>query len=210
MLQRAYDDDEDPAAGFWEFPGGRLDDGEEALDAARREWAEETHLQVPDGDLTGLWNAGNGRYRGFVLTVPSEDAIDILGDRDEVDNPDDPDGDQVESLAWWDPRQLKDNPAVRPELSGDVKRVRRALKSAGNAETLREYWTHEAHGGPTNFAYADAIKWGTPGDFMRAVNLLMEHAHMTEEQAKGYANLMHHRALGYWPAQHAQMEGKGG
>jgi hypothetical protein len=72
----------------------------------------------------------------------------------------------------------------------------------GDAETLREYWTHEAHGGPTDFAYADEIAWGTPGDFMRAVNLLKEHAHMTDEQAKGYANLMHHRALGYWPAQH--------
>lgn len=78
----------------------------------------------------------------------------------------------------------------------------------GDAETLREYWTHEAHGGPTHFAYADEIKWGTPGDFMRAVRLLMEHARMSEEQAKGYANLMHHRALGYWPAQHARMEGK--
>lgn len=79
----------------------------------------------------------------------------------------------------------------------------------GDAETLREYWTHEAHGGPTHFAYADEIKWGTPGDFMRAVALLKEHAHMTDEQAKGYANLMHHRALGYWPAQHARMEREG-
>jgi hypothetical protein len=50
----------------------------------------------------------------------------------------------------------------------------------GDAETLRQYWTHEAHGGPTDFAYADAIKWGTPGDFMRAVALLKEHAHMTD------------------------------
>ena len=79
-------------------------------------------------------------------------------------------------------------------------------KGAGNAETLREYWTHEAHPGPTHFAFADQIKWGTGGDFDRAVALLMEHAHMTEEQAKGYANLMHHRALGYWPAQHAAMD----
>ena len=67
----------------------------------------------------------------------------------------------------------------------------------------------QAHGGPTDFAYADEIAWGTDGDFMRAVRLLKEHAHMTDEQAKGYANLMHHRALGYWPAQHARMEGKG-
>ena len=35
----------------------------------------------------------------------------------------------------------------------------------GDAETLREYWTHEAHGGPTDFAYADEIAWGTDGDF---------------------------------------------
>jgi 8-oxo-dGTP pyrophosphatase MutT (NUDIX family) len=76
----------------------------------------------------------------------------------------------------------------------------------GDAETLREYWAREAHGGPTNFAYADQIKWGTPGDFNRCTSLLMEHGHMTEDQAHGYCNLEHHRALGYWPAQHAQME----
>jgi 8-oxo-dGTP pyrophosphatase MutT (NUDIX family)/2'-5' RNA ligase len=81
-----------------------------------------------------------------------------------------------------------------------------ANKAADPAEVLHEYWTREGHGGPTDFAYADEIKWGTPGDFMRAVALLKEHAHMTDEQARGYANLLHHRALGYWPAQHAQME----
>jgi hypothetical protein len=80
----------------------------------------------------------------------------------------------------------------------------------GSAETLREYWAREAHGGPTRFAYADQIRWGEDGDFMRAVRLLMEHAHMTEEEAKGYANLEHHRVLGYWPAQHARMDRKDG
>ena len=74
----------------------------------------------------------------------------------------------------------------------------------GDAETLREYWTHEAHGGPTDFAYAEAIKWGTEGDFYRCTSLVMEHGHMTEEQAHGYCNLLHHRALGYWPAEHAK------
>jgi len=131
MLQRAVSEDEDPAGGFWEFPGGRLDGDEDPLEAARREWAEEVGLEVPDGDLTGLWNASNGKYRGFVLTVPSEDGVDIFGDRDDVANPDgDPDGDITEALAWWDPGQLKDNPALRPELAEDHKRVRRALKSA--------------------------------------------------------------------------------
>jgi 8-oxo-dGTP pyrophosphatase MutT (NUDIX family) len=154
MLQRAYDDD-DPAGGYWEMPGGRLEPDEEALEAACREWSEETGLTCPEGDLTGIWSASNGRYRGFVLTIPSEDAVDILGPRDAVGNPDDEDGDLVEALAWFDPKQIRDNPSIRPELAEDHKRVRRALKSAGNAETLREYWTHEAHPGPTHFAYAD-------------------------------------------------------
>jgi hypothetical protein len=76
----------------------------------------------------------------------------------------------------------------------------------GDAETLRQYWTHEAHGGPTDFAYADEIAWGTPGDFDRCTRLVMEHGHMTEEQAHGYCNLRHHEALGYWPAEHAKRE----
>ena len=81
-------------------------------------------------------------------------------------------------------------------------------KKGGSAETLREYWTHEAHGGPTHFAGAKEIAWGTPGDFMRCVALVKEHAGMSDEHAKGYCNLLHHRALGYWPATHARMEGK--
>jgi len=134
MLQRAIDSDDDPAAGFWEFPGGRLDDNETALDAAIREWQEEVGVRLPGGELDGLWNSSNGRYRGFVLTVPSEDVVDAFGDRDEIDNPDhDPDEDSIEALAWWDPGQLKDNPAIRPELAEDFKRIRRAL--AKSAET---------------------------------------------------------------------------
>jgi 8-oxo-dGTP pyrophosphatase MutT (NUDIX family) len=129
MLQRAFDED-DPAGGFWEFPGGRLDDGEDALQAASREWEEEVGLKLPDGDLDGIWNSSSGKYRGFVLTVPSEDAVDILGPRDDVENPDDPDGDLVEALAWLDPKLLRDNPSIRPELAEDAKRVRRALKKA--------------------------------------------------------------------------------
>ena len=83
------------------------------------------------------------------------------------------------------------------------------LGKSGNAETLREYWAHEAHPGPTRFEFADQIAWGTPGDFDRCTSLVMEHGHMTEEQAHGYCNLEHHRALGYWPAQHARMEREG-
>lgn len=213
MLQRAFDED-DGAGGRWEFPGGCLEPGEEAFEAARREWSEETGCPIPDGELTGIWGSSNGKYRGFVLTVPSEDAVDILGARDAVENPDDPDGDLVEALAWWEPKLLRDNPAVRDELSEDHKRVRRALKSAGlekasahgrtSAEILREYWTHEGHPGPTQYALEQKIRWGEPDDWYRCVSELTPY--IGGEGAKGYCNLRHHEVLGYWPAQHAEMD----
>jgi 8-oxo-dGTP pyrophosphatase MutT (NUDIX family) len=126
MLQRDYDD-EDPAAGMWEFPGGCLEDGEDSLAAARREWAEETGLPVPTGEPQGYWESYNGVYQGYVLTVPSEDALPILGERGQVNNPDDPDGDHVEALAWWDPETLRGNPAIREELHADMNAVLHAI-----------------------------------------------------------------------------------
>lgn len=35
----------------------------------------------------------------------------------------DPDGDLIESLAWWDPATLAGNPAVRPELAASLPEV---------------------------------------------------------------------------------------
>lgn len=127
MIQRSYLDDDDPAAGFWEFPGGRLDDGESPIQAAKREWSEETGLAVPDGELSGSWTSYNGIYQGFVLTIPHEAALPILGDRDDHENPDDPDGDDTEAIAWWNPDQLRDNPAVREEMHADMNAALRAI-----------------------------------------------------------------------------------
>ncbi|MFB8182624.1 phage portal protein [Streptomyces sp. NPDC055966] len=126
MLQRALDD-EDPAAGFWEFPGGHLEGDETPLQGAWREWAEETGCIPPPGEKTGTWTSPNGIYQGIVWTVPDESCVLTNGCRDTVSNPDDPDGDQVESIAWWDPAQLPGNPAVRPELLEAIEDVMTAL-----------------------------------------------------------------------------------
>jgi len=125
MLQRALTDD-DPAGGFLEFPGGHIEGSESPLEAAVREWCEETGLDLPDGSFTGEWASSNNIYRGFVYTVESENLIDIF-DRDWASNPDDPDGDQVEVVAWFDPDHLADNSAVRPELAADLNQVQAAL-----------------------------------------------------------------------------------
>jgi 8-oxo-dGTP pyrophosphatase MutT (NUDIX family) len=138
MLQRAHDETE-PAGGTWEFPGGRADGDETPLDAAAREWAEETGCKVPSGTPQPGWVSSNGKYHGFILDVPDEGAVDILGSRDDVTNPDDPDGDNVETLAWWDPDHLVGNPSVRPELLTDVDRVRQALGVLKNISGAGDY-----------------------------------------------------------------------
>lgn len=125
MLQRALDP-EDPAAGCWEFPGGHLEGNESPLRGAWREWAEEVHLIPPPGERTGSWVSPNGVYEGIVWTVDSEDAVPLL-DRDQVSNPDDPDHDAVEAIAWWDPTLLPGNPAVRAELLENLDEVLAAL-----------------------------------------------------------------------------------
>jgi 8-oxo-dGTP pyrophosphatase MutT (NUDIX family) len=127
MLQRSVDPD-DPASGTWEFPGGHVETGETARAAAVREWQEETGVLLPVESMMSLppepaW--ASGVYAGFVLDVPSESMLNTAGDQ--VTNPDDPDGDVVEALAWTDPSHLPGWPALRPELAGDLDAVLPAI-----------------------------------------------------------------------------------
>ena len=98
---------------------------------------------------TAAWTSRNGVYQGFVLHVPSEDAIVVHEGRDQVTNPDDPDGDQVEAIAWWDASQLPGNPAIRPELVADLDLVMGAIAAPAvtkSAETAHLASTHDPLG----------------------------------------------------------------
>lgn len=126
MLQRAHDDS-DPAGGTWEFPGGHVDEGETTRQGAWREFEEETGCLIPDGALPKAeWDSVNGNYRGHVYETPCESDVN-LSDRGDVVNPDNPDGDYFEAIAWFDPADLSNHPGLRPELKADCASVQHAL-----------------------------------------------------------------------------------
>jgi 8-oxo-dGTP pyrophosphatase MutT (NUDIX family) len=118
LIQRALVTD-DPAGGTWEFPGGSIEAGEDPRTAAFREFAEETGAPVPDtARVVADWTSPNGVYQGFLAVVSTEDDVSINTDPEDrtTRNPDDPDGDMVEVVAWWDPAVLPEMPALRPEV----------------------------------------------------------------------------------------------
>jgi len=65
-----------------------------------------------------------------------------------------------------------------------------------SAEILREYWTHEGHPGPTQYALEEKIRWGEKDDWYRCVDELTPYI---GEGARGYCTLRHHEVLGAWP-----------
>lgn len=117
LIQRSNEDKRDPARGQWEMPGGHLDEGEHAWEAAQREWSEETGLEFPSGHLAGNW-ISNGIYQAHLFVVPVEADLDLNPNkRDRFGNPDDPGGDDIESLAWWElPHLLRSNRSLRREF----------------------------------------------------------------------------------------------
>lgn len=116
MIQRSHHDESDPAAGTWEFPGGGREDGDHnSLMSGVREFEEETGHKFPTGGhVQHVWQSPNGVYQGHVVVIPNEKMIDFSGGRRTV-NPDDPDQDDHEQSAWWEPDHARKNPALRPE-----------------------------------------------------------------------------------------------
>jgi 8-oxo-dGTP pyrophosphatase MutT (NUDIX family) len=125
LLQRRLDQT-DPASGMWEFPGGCLEPGESASGAAIREWAEEVGHPLPAGELCGQWTSGV--YSGFVYRIAAE--ADVSPFSNVVGNPDDPDGDCPETVAWWAPASLAGNPVIRAELVASLPDVLATLNAA--------------------------------------------------------------------------------
>jgi 8-oxo-dGTP diphosphatase len=58
----------EPRAGHWDLPGGFLEEGEEALDGLRREFREETGLDVEPADWLGAFLDAYNNYWVLGLT----------------------------------------------------------------------------------------------------------------------------------------------
>jgi SPP1 gp7 family putative phage head morphogenesis protein len=159
LLQRSTADPDDPAAGMWEFPGGQIEDGEQPVAAAKREWEEETGAELLPGEVVASWVSPNGIYQGFVYVIAHEADLVINLDHEdrEVLNPDDPDGDQIEVIAWWDPTHLPDMPALRREAKAtDWAAIAAArLPEARLAKALEHH--HDERLAPTEDHFADAL-----------------------------------------------------
>lgn len=141
MLQRGLEDEKDPARGKWEFPGGHHEDGDlTTLHAGIREWEEEVGVSFPEGGhVVHTWCSDDGVYCGHVVLIPEERKL-ILTDGRDVDNPDDPDGDVSEQVAWWDPDDAKKNPAIREECKKTPwDMLKKATKEASTMDIPDEF-----------------------------------------------------------------------
>ena len=107
MTQRTpYHQDDEGTYGAWEFPGGGLDEGENPIQGALREFTEETGLAMPDGwALEDCYLCGES-YCALVVVVPNEAWTTnvVLLDR------------EVMGVGWFDQDQIEGSTLARPEV----------------------------------------------------------------------------------------------
>lgn len=135
MVQRSVANHNERAAGLWEWPGGKLNDGEDAFDAACREWEQEVGVELPDGKQRGVFASQDGRYEAFVWVIAHESDLELENARG-LDGTGDK---EVENVAWWDPKDIPGNRAVRVEVqSSDWSTIENAKKIAYPKGDARE------------------------------------------------------------------------
>jgi 8-oxo-dGTP diphosphatase len=94
--------------GFWDLPGGFLEEGEHPLDALRREVLEETGLHVEPADFLGIWMDWydeGGRGPGVRSTLNLYWTARVVGGEPRA-------ADDVSELRWFAPEALPPHDAV--------------------------------------------------------------------------------------------------
>jgi ADP-ribose pyrophosphatase YjhB (NUDIX family) len=84
----------EPRRGYWDVPGGFLEEGEEPIEGLRREFREETGLEIDPVEWLGA-------------SIDSYDSYSVLGLTWIVHAEGEPrPADDVETLAWFEPAEL--------------------------------------------------------------------------------------------------------
>ena len=113
-------------SGVWELPGGRVDVGESALDAARRETAEESGITVRITGLVGLYTDPGQVVRAVDGQVRQQFAVVFRGAA--AGGVARADGVETCSVAWAgldDVRKLPVEPATRIRIGHALAAARR-------------------------------------------------------------------------------------
>jgi 8-oxo-dGTP diphosphatase len=107
LLTRRLDDD--PLAGLWELPGGKVESGENPVEALAREWREELGVRVEEAEPLAFASVPNG---GRHLTLLVFRVLSLAGDPAPVG---------VAEVRWASP----DEAALLPLLPADRPLVER-------------------------------------------------------------------------------------
>ena len=89
----------EPFRGYWDLPGGFVDEGEHPLDALRRELLEETGLQVEPEQFLGIWIDRYGEAEDAHATLNLYWTARVVGGEASA-------ADDVTELAWFAPDGL--------------------------------------------------------------------------------------------------------
>jgi 8-oxo-dGTP diphosphatase len=80
-----------PFKGYWDIPGGFLEEDEDAHDGAKREAREETGLRVGIDELIGVYHDKNGGDHTLNLYYKAH----VIGGREKA-------GDDADDLRWFE------------------------------------------------------------------------------------------------------------
>jgi 8-oxo-dGTP diphosphatase len=105
----------EPFKGYWDLPGGFLEEGEHPLDALRRELREETGLEVEPLDFVGVWTDRYpyGTQVGSTLNLYWTARV-VRGSAQAADD--------VSEVAWFAPDELPGEEELAFHI-GDVLRA---------------------------------------------------------------------------------------
>jgi ADP-ribose pyrophosphatase YjhB (NUDIX family) len=89
----------EPFEGFWDIPGGFLEEGEDPLDGVRRELKEETGLEIEPQRFLGVWMDRYGGDSTAEATLNLYWTARVLGGEAAP-------ADDVSELRWFDRDEL--------------------------------------------------------------------------------------------------------